>query len=117
MPNVSQGSFRLDESATTLFDGNGNATSFVQVGGAREIWQIGYISVNSTSVNSVPTVKFYRGSIIEPNFVTGTFSGTLDVDSMPNIVLRQGERLWADWSQGDTGTLAVFTVTGIKKVI
>lgn len=115
--SVSRGNFRLDEAATVVFDSNGSGTSFIQPGSAREIWGIGYISVTSTSTNNVPTVKFYRGSIVEPNFVTGTFSGTLDVDSMPNTQLRQGERLWALWSGGDPGATGTFSVTGIKTVI
>lgn len=114
---VSRGTFRLDESATVVFDVNGNGVSFVQPGSAREIWNIGYISVNSSSLGLVPVVKFYRGSIVEPNFITGTFSGTLDVDSMPNTQLRQGERMWAQWIGGDPGATGTFTITGTKMVI
>ncbi len=115
--SVSTGQFRLDEPSIVTFDANGNATSYVQPASAREIWSISFISVNSTSVVSVPQVKFYRGSIVNSNFVTGTFSGNLDVDSQPNMILRSGERLWAQWSGGDPGTTGTFRVEGTKTVV
>ena len=106
------GNYRLDVSRTVTFDSSGGGTDYVKPNGARESWQISYISVSSTSVDSVPTIRFYRGSVIPSNFVTGTFSGTLDVDSIPNIELRTGEPLIGVWEGGDVGSTGTFHVEG-----
>lgn len=117
MPYVSGGQFRLDEFATCIFDADGAGTSFVQPAGAREGWQITVITVNSSSVTLVPQVMFYRGSTTPGSFVAGTFSGTLDVDSLPNISLRSGERLIAVWTGGDVGATGTFRVEGVKVLV
>ncbi len=117
MPYVSRGQFRLDESATCTFDAAGAGTSFIQPTGARESWRVSFITVNSSSVTLVPVVMFYRGSIAPSNFVAGSFSGTLDVDSLPNISLRSGERLIAVWTGGDVGATGTFRVEGTKVLV
>lgn len=117
MSYVSRGEFRLDEPSTVIFNAAGEGTSFLGPNGARETWAVSFISVNSTSVTDVPTVQFYRGSIVPSNFVTGTFSGTLDVDSQPNLVLRSGERLYAHWTGGDVGATGTFRLEGKRVVV
>lgn len=115
--NVSSGQFRLDEPSSVVFDSNGVGISYLGPNGARESWNIAFISVTSTSVNDVPTVKFYRGSVVPSNFVTGTFSGSLDVDSQPNLILRSGERFYAYWEGGDPGTVGTFRLEGTRVVV
>lgn len=117
MTYVSRGQFRLDEPSTVTFDASGEGTSYLGPNHAREHWNIAFISVTSTSSTLVPTVQFYRGSVVPSNFVTGTFSGTLDVDSQPNIVLRSGERLYAHWTGGDVGATGTFRVEGTRVVV
>ena len=111
---MTAGQYRLDESSTVTFDGAGNGLSYLNPNGARESWSIAFISVSSTSIDSIPTVRFYRGSVIPSNFVTGTFSGTLDVDSQPNMVIRTSEKLIAVWDSGDPGTTGTFHVEGSR---
>ena len=116
LPNVSRGQYRLDVTGSAILDSNGNGTSTVSVGGAREIWTITFISVNAGSTKS-PTVQFYRNAPVPGNFISGTFSGNLDVDSSPNVVLRQGELIYAVWSNGDPGAVVYFRIEGTKTVI
>ena len=115
--NVSRGSFRLDEPTTVVFDSNGGGTSYLGPQAARESWSISFISVTSTSTTSVPSVRFYRGSVVPSNFVTGTYTGTLDVDSQPNVMLRSGERLYGVWEGGDPNAQGTFRIEGVRNIL
>lgn len=114
--DVSRGQFRLDVPSTVLLDINGGGTSWVGPANARETWHIASIAVTSTSTD-IPTVRFYRNSTVPGNFVTGTFTGNLDVDSSPNLILRSGELLYAVWENGTAGATGTFRLEGTKVIV
>jgi len=111
-----QGTFQIDTAVVVTLDSNGSGTVTAGPGAARERWSISNISVNSDSA-LVPQVLIYRNSAIKSNFVTGSFSGQLDVDSSSNIQLRPGEKVVAVWSGGTPGATATVRFEGEKILI
>lgn len=79
---------------------------------AWERWHITIVSVSSTSTVKEPELRLYQGSIAPSNLVGGTYAGKRDTDPAANYWLETGESLFAEWTNGDVGSVGTFTVRG-----
>jgi hypothetical protein len=114
---IGAGTFSLDEYRTVALDAGGGASAYFSPAGARESWDISSISVAGTATNNVPEIRFYRDSAVAGNFVTGSYAGTLDVDSSPNVSLRSGQRLVMQATGGDPGDTYTAHISGVKRIV
>lgn len=110
---------RLYESATvTLAGGNGT----VKVGplSAREVWhpENVHVSANQNPVNQAQCYVYVGDSAIQQNFRDATINGSSgdSTDKVNADIVPKGQYIWAVWSGGDNGAIAVLTVTGTKDI-
>jgi hypothetical protein len=92
-------------------DGSGNGTGILNGPKPGQKWTITQVSVLCTGV-AVPVFKYYKGTVNDGNFISGTFTGNQDTDSAPNIELFPGEYLTGVWTGGSSGAVGTFTVQG-----
>lgn len=119
-PKVKQYNYKLDERLIMTFDANGNATGQLSPGGARERWQVTFVSVSVTNIptNSfkVPTLIMYRSAAVPGNQLGGTYTGTLDADSQSVYDLNMNEPIVFVFSGGDVGSIGNVHIEGIRYV-
>lgn len=111
----------LDQSATVTLNGSGNGTAKLGPLTARETWYPSNVHVrtNQTSVTNEATCAIYVGDqAITWNFRDTTFTGSSG-DSTGKVSadrIRSGQYVWAVWTGGDAGAVAVLNVTGERDV-
>lgn len=109
--------WKLDETKTIVFDGNGSGNLTFIPGGARERWEVHFISVSAgvlaNSIN-VPTLRQYRGSLNGPQ-IGGTYSGQTDSTTDP-ILLNMNEGIAFQFTGGDPGQTGTVHLEGLRYV-
>jgi hypothetical protein len=82
-----------------------------QVFGTR--WEIDSVAISTTSTELVSSIfNMFVGSDSPSGFRGGSYSGDKDVDSSPNIVLQNLDRLICIWTGGTLGSYATAVITG-----
>jgi hypothetical protein len=85
-------------------------------GGARERWEIHFVSVASTTIDpaKIPQMIMRRGSINGPQ-IGGTYSATTDSNTDP-ILLNMNEAIAFTFTGGDTGAVGTVHIEGLQYV-
>lgn len=105
--------YNLNEFAEATLNASGAATVFVAPG-SYEKWTITRIAVTTTdpiTSQNVPEANIFLDSPGAANFLEGTYSGNKD-SSDTNIVLERNQRLYCQWSGGNSGSVATFSIFG-----
>jgi hypothetical protein len=111
----------LTATASTVLDANGNGTAQGGPTSPGTVWlpAIASVNCNEAEVINEAACKTYAGAFVSSGtFVDGTLSGSSG-DSTQNIAGRTiypGQYVFAVWTGGDPGALAVLNVTGTRQV-
>lgn len=108
----------LREMGTCTLDANGNGSVFLQPGGARERWMVTLTNVTCSQPLTVkmPQMIMYRSSAVPANKIGGTFTATLDTDSVDEILLNMNEGIYFIFSGGDLGAVGTIRIEGTRYV-
>jgi hypothetical protein len=96
--------------------GNGVTSLGPNVG---EEWRLDIAAIRTSTFADptvpVPSCEIFMGASLDPQFlVDGTFSGNLNsTDAVSSFPLTAGQKCWAKWSNGDPGSTAVLSITGV----
>lgn len=109
------------QSNAITLDGSGNGIAKIGPISARETWYPvnAHVSANIGHVTNEAQCIVYVGDGLGPNnFRDGTLSGSSGdtTDAIANDVVKQGQYVFAVWTNGDPGVLATLTVTGQREV-
>lgn len=111
----------LNRTATVTLNGSGNGTAQLGPASPGEVWEpsVVSVSVGETSVTDEAQCKIYCGpTAASPSFVDGTLSGSTG-DSTTNVAgqkLYPGQYIFAVWTGGDPGKVAVMSIQGTRNV-
>lgn len=117
MRRVNKYTWKLDETRSVTYDGNGTGSITITPGGARERWEIHFVSVSSTTAvnsNKVPEMREHRGSVNGPQ-IGGTYSATADSNTDP-ILLQMNEGIAFVFRNGDPGAVGTVHIEGLRLV-
>lgn len=104
----------LYESASIIFDANGQGTVIVGPNVYGTIWNISRVTTTCTSPNTNQvTFTIYRGYISPGMQIGGTYSGQQDSDET-SINLKTGDQLVGQWTGGNSGDVGTMTVFGTQ---
>lgn len=105
-------SIRYSTYAAVVLDANGNGS--VQISGPKpgQFVHLERVSCFIANTKRIPTFQYYKGFIVNPDFVASSSTGHNDTDSNPNITLYPGEFLTAIWAGADAGVTAFVNVWG-----
>lgn len=110
-------SYPLNESNNVTLDVGGNGTTSLgpNVG---EQWTISNAAIRTSTATdpnvNVPSCNIYVGAAPLPQFlVDGTFTGNLNsTDAAGAFPITAGQKIWAEWLNGDPGSVATLSITG-----
>lgn len=113
----------LNQSASAILDGSGNATVKLGPIAAREWWQPQVVSVRTNqapgAITNEAACRIFCGPDTSPqNYSCGTLSGSTG-DSSDNVTGQEiyvGQYVWAQWTGGDPGAQAWLIVSGTKNL-
>ena len=102
---------------------NGSGAGSLKAGpaSAREVWNVTSVSVKTlqtqAQIVNESQCDISAGDVNTKAFKDGTFSGSSgDVTDQITEPVKFSEFVWADWTLGDAGAIAVLTITGSKNV-
>jgi len=93
---------------TVTVDATGAATAVIDVVPGPS-WEVKQVSLSCTG-SAIPQAATYVGRNSAGVFISSTYLGNSDTDSLPNVTLRSGESICAIWSNGTSGSRAKLTV-------
>ena len=107
----------LNESASVTLDSNGNGTVSLGPYGPNESWTPTNVSVICSSNTLESNCAIYVGPNVAPQYFKDlTIDGSSgDATDRANILIRNGNFVWAVWSGGDVGATATLNVDGTKE--
>ena len=106
-------------SVTVALNGSGGGTAKIGPVGPAEVWQAEVASVSvSTNITEAQCRIYVGDQPTQANFVDGTLSGSTgdSTDRVSARPLKLGDYVWAVWSGGDPGAVAMLNVTGTRTV-
>src|SRR6266487_2164960 len=108
----------LSESASVRLDGSGNGVAKIGPHGHSETWSPNVASVSTSTAIANPVCNIFNGSSATPdNFCDATYTENQDsTDRVAGKDLVKGQFIWAVWTNGDPGAIAVLAVTGTKEL-
>lgn len=104
--------YPLDESGSAVVGGNGRARVDIGPAGLAQEWSAAWATVQSES--ALPTFAILSGP--GGNGLGATRSGNQDTTDLPDIVLKPGQRLTAEWFNGTPGARCTLMVYGTVSV-
>jgi hypothetical protein len=93
--------------AQTNLDTNGNGFVELRVPNYGESWRIDGATVEVSPANLEPTAKVY----LDGRMIGGTYTGALS-SARAKGVMQMSQVLRCEWTGGDPGALATFTISG-----
>jgi hypothetical protein len=106
------------ESVSVKLDGTGNGHVGVGPISARESWNPDTASVSVSTTTNEAECGVYVGSGIYPSTLRETTFMGSSGDSTGRVagLMRVGDKVWAQWTDGDPNSIATLTVVGMKTV-
>lgn len=109
----------LNESASVVLNGAGNGTAKVGPLTARERWHPQNVAVNANAspTNEASCVIYVGDENTRRQRDASTNGSTGDAtDKCNGDTIKKNMFVWAVWTGGDAGAVAVVTVTGTKDI-
>lgn len=108
-------SLPLNENVQAALNASGNATLVIGPKNVYQVWQIGAVSVNTSTAAKTPTVSVYLGSGPNGQFLGGTYNGAQNSANISQT-LYAGQTICAVFTGGDVGAIATLAVSGTVNV-
>lgn len=106
----------ISETSSVALDGSGNGTISLGPYGPSETWTPSNVSVICSSNTKEAVCKIYVGPKVAPQYFKDlTVDGsTGDATDRANVLVANGNFIWAVWTGGDAGATATLNVDGTK---
>lgn len=88
---------------TVTVDASGNATAIISVASGPS-WEVKQVGVTVTGTTLIPVATTYIGTNSAGVFISSSYTGDSDTDSVPNVTLRVGDSICAVWSGATPST-------------
>lgn len=114
--NPNQVSIPFERSNTGLFIAGGTASIIIPGPDFGHVWKVEQMSVQSSST-LIPKAQVYRNGPNPANFVSATLYALQDTDSMPNLLLYNGDFITLTAQNGTVGSQISLRVVGTDSFV